>query len=139
MKRVVLGLMIEIVAVAGLLSAGNTFASDGDVDYSAPYITVDPETGKLVTVNPGPQLRVHPPASSNETIPGAAAATDAKTAMPQSTMAGESGQQTGLFPIILIIAIVVLIAAVFVAFKSSQRRKIVSPTSTEYASQDGSP
>lgn len=34
-------------------------AGDGDVDYSAPYITVDPESGKLITVNPGPQLKSH--------------------------------------------------------------------------------
>lgn len=27
-------------------------AYDGDVDYSAPYLTVDPETGKLVTIDP---------------------------------------------------------------------------------------
>lgn len=28
------------------------FSYDGDVDYMAPYLTVDPETGKLITVDP---------------------------------------------------------------------------------------
>ncbi|NIN35095.1 MAG: hypothetical protein GTO60_08430 [Gammaproteobacteria bacterium] len=43
-------------------------AYDGDVDYSAPYITVDPETGKLVTIDPKaqpqPQHTVTDPNSS---------------------------------------------------------------------------
>jgi len=29
-----------------------TFSYDGDIDYLAPYVTLDPESGKLVTVDP---------------------------------------------------------------------------------------
>jgi len=32
--------------------SGYNYAYDGDVDFSAPYLTVDPETGKLITVDP---------------------------------------------------------------------------------------
>jgi hypothetical protein len=54
-------------------------ASDGDVNYVSPYITVDPETGKLITVNPGPELKVHknntapantPTATTTASVPG---------------------------------------------------------------------
>lgn len=40
-----------IIVIAGMLS-GKTLAYDNDVDFSAPYLTVDPETGILVTVDP---------------------------------------------------------------------------------------
>jgi len=43
--------VLLIVVVAAILT-GRALAYDGDVDYSAPYLTVDPETGKLVTVDP---------------------------------------------------------------------------------------
>jgi len=45
--------------VLALLAAGNIMAGDGDVSYTSPYITVDPATGKLITVNPGPELKMH--------------------------------------------------------------------------------
>lgn len=35
----------------------NAYTYDGDVDYSAPYVTVDPETGKLVTIDPKAQTK----------------------------------------------------------------------------------
>ena len=37
------------------MASESTFAYDGDVDYNAPYLTVDPETGKLVTIDPKTQ------------------------------------------------------------------------------------
>lgn len=44
-----------------LLTASFTlYATDGDVQYSAPYIWVNPETGQVETVNPGPTLKTHP-------------------------------------------------------------------------------
>lgn len=49
----------QLVVIAGLFAAEVVFAGDGDLNYSAPYITVDPETGQLVTKNPGPHLKMH--------------------------------------------------------------------------------
>ena len=49
-----------------LILAVPALAGDGDVDYSAPYITVDPETGKLITVNPGPELKMHAPTPAGQ-------------------------------------------------------------------------
>ena len=36
-----------IITIAGLLS-DTVFAYDNEIDYSAPYLTVDPETGDIV-------------------------------------------------------------------------------------------
>ncbi len=52
-------LMIIIFAFASVLHINVGHAIDGDVEYSAPYIMVDPETGQIVTVNPGPRLKAH--------------------------------------------------------------------------------
>ncbi len=48
---------ITVLCLAGVVTASMLLARtghsyDGDVDYSAPYVTLDPETGKLVTVDP---------------------------------------------------------------------------------------
>ena len=45
----------------------NTYAYDGDVDYSAPYVTIDPETGKLVTIDPKAQTKTPHATSGNST------------------------------------------------------------------------
>ena len=43
---------ITPVMFAVLLYTGMTFSYDGDIDYLAPYVTLDPESGKLITVDP---------------------------------------------------------------------------------------
>lgn len=48
-----------LMMAAVLLKAAVVFAVDGDVDYSAPYLWVDPNTGQISTINPGPQPKVH--------------------------------------------------------------------------------
>ena len=50
---------ILLLVLAGVFKTGTAIAVDGDVDYSAPYLWVDPETGEVSTVNPGPQPKVH--------------------------------------------------------------------------------
>lgn len=52
-------LIILFLAYGSLLFIHQALAIDGDVEYSAPYIMVDPETGQIVTVNPGPRLKAH--------------------------------------------------------------------------------
>ena len=49
-------LMVLIILMTVSLSS---HAVDGDVVYSAPYIWVNPETGEIETVNPGPRLKNH--------------------------------------------------------------------------------
>ena len=49
-RNMIVHLLLLVVSI-GILSV-NTLAYDNDVDYMAPYVTVDPETGKLITVDP---------------------------------------------------------------------------------------
>ena len=123
MQRRVLAFIFEIAVLAGLLSVSNVLASDGDVDYSAPYITVDPATGQLITVNPGPQLKVHPPVTADSATDVAANSPDAGSSLPQEVAAGSAKQQPGLFAIVSAIFAVVLLSAVILVFRNSQKRK----------------
>ena len=72
-----------IIVIAGILS-GKTLAYDNDVDYSAPYLTVDPETGLLVTVDPRQGI-VTPHLTSKE---------DGTTSSAQSTMPSPAAEKS---------------------------------------------
>jgi hypothetical protein len=63
MKSILKGLLFLYIAVINL----PVLATDGDVVYSAPYIWVNPETGQIETVNPGPRLKAHEAMTSTET------------------------------------------------------------------------
>ncbi|MGK0297804.1 MAG: hypothetical protein ACI9XC_001421 [Gammaproteobacteria bacterium] len=56
--------LIAMFASTGLITTG-VYAYDGDVDFLAPYLTVDPETGKLVTIDPRAQTTVVHEASAD--------------------------------------------------------------------------
>jgi len=71
-----------IIILTGMLIVPVVFAVDGDVDYSAPYLWVDPETGQVSTVKPGPEPKVH-----LET------AGDSRTRAEKTDMTDTSGQQ----------------------------------------------
>jgi hypothetical protein len=55
------GLLFSVyfVSVLSVIGSNNAYAADGDVTYGAPYLWVNPETGELETINPGPQLKTH--------------------------------------------------------------------------------
>jgi len=61
-------ILFNVVVIAAVYN-GSANAGDGDVNYSAPYIIFDPETGKLITVNPGPELRMHDNVPATSTAP----------------------------------------------------------------------
>lgn len=109
------------VLCAGLLSVNIARSYDGDVDYSAPYVTLDPETGKLITVDPKQQ-----PATAQQqhssTDPNAALSTSAdttaaadSTATASDTTAGQSNGSSGNSVIIAIAAIVAVAVVVAIA------------------------
>ena len=60
-------LIVWFIVFSSVLLTTDLYAYDGDVDYSAPYITVDPETGKLVTIDPKAQQQQqqHPATDPN--------------------------------------------------------------------------
>jgi len=97
-------------------------AYDGDVDFSAPYITLDPETGKLITVDPNqnPVPAAQPPQHQMaQTVPVA----PATVRQPETTTAQISEPQappTSVNPIIAG-AVIIFVAVVVAAVKRKHR------------------
>ncbi len=130
MGRFIVVFVLQITINALLLS-GPVFASDGDVDYSTPYITVDPQTGQLVTKNPGPKLKSHPmdmSAPAETTTPDTVAVTASTSVSAknenQAVVSPEQGekQTLGTMPMITVIVTGLLVfGAVMVRrFRQSQ-------------------
>jgi len=107
----------HIVLVALIFSAGVVLAGDGDVDYSAPYITVDPETGQLVTINPGPKLKMHEQMAP--TIDTRVAVADATPADATSTTISDAPSYT--LSIVVVATLFILIAGL-AGWRSKQKR-----------------
>lgn len=96
MARLSVSFIAGLILFPGLGSLNPVVAGDGDVDYSAPYITVDPETGQLITVNPGPELKLHAPQTTSDS---AAEASGDSGAMSDSSAADPgAGSGPGDFP-----------------------------------------
>lgn len=84
-KKIVLGTALLLPVLAAQ-------ATDGDVDYSAPYIWVNPETGQIETINPGPQPKAHPMMTEQQPAPVVeTAAAPADTASGGDAAADSSG------------------------------------------------
>jgi hypothetical protein len=108
------------VLLAGMGVTGIAAAGDGDVDYSAPYITVDPETGQLVTRNPGPKLKMHEqmaPAAAIESSPAVASAVPVETASPSNSETPSASQS-----ILAIVATLSILVAGFAVWRSRQKQ-----------------
>jgi len=118
------------VVVSTIWLSGVAMATDGDVDYSSPYITVDPETGQLVTKNPGPRLKTHTPDMSGmgqmqmeempvESSPVASqAATQSSADVPTN-----EGSQSGLL-VIGAVAVLVFGTMAFRRFSRAGRQNL---------------
>jgi len=123
-----------------MLLSAPAVASDGDVDYSTPYITVDPVTGQLVTKNPGPKLKAHPMDMSSPaetTTPNSAAVTTtsppantsdaSQMAASQNPVQSESQgvndkQASGSMPMIIVIVTGVLVFGAVMLRRFRQRQ-----------------
>ncbi len=71
--------------------AFNTYGYDGDVDYTAPYVTIDPETGTLVTVDPKTQTKT--PHTSSVDKAANATNTETTTSITATSTTARTGQQ----------------------------------------------
>ncbi|NNE37311.1 MAG: hypothetical protein HKN08_03315 [Gammaproteobacteria bacterium] len=105
------------IIISGL--ALPVFATDGDVVYSAPYIWVNPETGQIETVNPGPRLKTHEAMPATETAESANPGFMASEASGASTGTGESDSEAVahtsiIHPIIVLIGMAVSIGLMVV-------------------------
>lgn len=133
-------LMAWLIIVSSVFLNTELSAYDGDVDYSAPYITVDPETGKLVTIDPKAQQSQQQQQHS-ATDPNAAQndnGTQDSQVMAQTTTGNTMGQSeqdqaTSSVNTPMIIGIVVLgLAAVVVI--STRRNKATNEIENNSAS-----
>lgn len=109
------------LAVACLALPAVATAGDGDVDYSAPYITVDPETGKLITVNPGPTMKVHPAPSENGNAGDATIMAGAQSTIsgPSKTPAADAMAGSGYVIAAAITGAVILSSVLFLFLRKS--------------------
>ncbi|NNE38731.1 MAG: hypothetical protein HKN08_10545, partial [Gammaproteobacteria bacterium] len=83
--------------------------------YSAPYIWVNPETGQIETVNPGPRLKAHEAMASSETAESAATETMASEGagaqMAEGESAGHAEAHTPIMhPLIVLIGMAAIVA-----------------------------
>jgi len=105
---------IFFVTAVCILATGagrDGYAYDGDVDFSAPYMTLDPETGKLITVDPT-QNPVPPVQSPQHQMAQTAqvASADMQPGEPQTPSASVNPIIAGA--VIVFVAVVVAVAAV---------------------------
>ncbi len=127
--------LIAMFAGTGLFSTG-VFAYDGDVDFLAPYLTVDPETGKLVTIDPRAQTKTEHETSADtaeqipsttvdapttQTAPVSAQTAQENTSMPATGQA-DSPPESNL-PVIAVVIIGLLAISFF--FYSKQKKPVV--------------
>jgi len=110
----------------------NVYAYDGDVDFSAPYITIDPETGTLVTVDPKTQTKT-PHSSSGNTnsngnsitvtsaSPPVAETTVTTQAMPETSQLTSAEPKTTWVSLPVIIGLMVAGFAAAFIFRSKDK------------------
>jgi len=90
------------LVISGL--AYSVSATDGDVVYSAPYIWVNPDTGQIETVNPGPRLKAHEAVVATEAIESTDMGAIQNTQMVADAPQAEAVAHTSmLYPLIVLI------------------------------------
>jgi len=95
-------LIMMLIVWSSFLFMNAGLAIDGDVEYSAPYIMVDPETGQIVTVNPGPRLKAHETPEAMAAQETTQAGTTALTAaMSAGTLDNEELASPDTLPVII--------------------------------------
>ena len=114
---------VHLVIITWYLSSHPSLAIDGDVEYSAPYIMVDPETGQIVTVNPGPRLKAH------EIMPATNPDSDISNNMSvtadvnNSATENQASEPSTILPVITIFACLFMVITGFLIWKSNRRKE----------------
>jgi hypothetical protein len=117
-------LFINFVSLSFLLalligSGQSAYAYDGDVDYSAPYMTLDPETGKLVTIDPTAESAPPPQHQAGQSTPMTVTANN-----PGANTSVEITEAQA-FPPLAVVAIVI-IALIAIGIATVRRKKGLS-------------
>ncbi|MGK0297818.1 MAG: hypothetical protein ACI9XC_001435 [Gammaproteobacteria bacterium] len=120
MNRKISKLIIKLVVLNVYLFAFSAQAIDGDVVYSAPYIMVDPDTGQIVTVNPGPKLKAHEIMVTNEDNGASTVETSVSANINNTTNISQASEPNTTLPIIVMIACLFMVVTGFVIWKKKQ-------------------
>lgn len=102
-----------------------TSGYDGDVDYSAPYITVDPETGKLVTIDPKAQQQQQAQHEATSPAAGSSAQSNqvmgqAATDSPITASGADQTSSSSMTPLLIGIVVLVLASVIVVGLRRSK-------------------
>jgi hypothetical protein len=122
MNRKISKFIIKLVVLNIYLFAFSALAIDGDVVYSAPYIMVDPETGQIVTVNPGPKLKAHEVMVTNEDNSAAADEANVTANINVTNDISQASEPNTTLPVIAMIACLFMVVTGFVIWKKNQSK-----------------
>lgn len=111
-------LLVPIMLLSGLWPQQEAAAIDGDMQYSAPYVIFNEETGKLETVNPGPRLKTHEaePAPAGEE--GTQSAETLSAAQPINSDAALPNEPDTRLPVLAALASLLMVAGGFLIWKT---------------------
>ncbi len=127
-KKITVFYLVAVLCI-GILPTRSSYSYDGDIDYLAPYVTLDPESGKLVTIDPrkdqaaAAELQKQHDATAQGTTTNTETSTTTGTSGTDtsvtalSTPAGSDQQTAGRSPATAVIAAIggILIIGVIVA------------------------
>jgi hypothetical protein len=122
MNRKISKFIIKLVVLNIYLFAFSALAIDGDVVYSAPYIMVDPETGQIVTVNPGPKLKAHEVMVTNEDNSAVADEANVTANINVTNDISQASEPNTTLPVIAMIACLFMVVTGFVIWKKNQSK-----------------
>ena len=114
---------VHLVIITWYLSSQPSLAIDGDVVYSAPYIMVDPETGQIVTVNPGPRLKAHEvmPATNTDNDISNNMSVVAEVDNPATEY--QAREPSTILPVITMSACLFMVITGFLIWKSNRKKE----------------
>ena len=128
---------ILIAASTSIFSqAANAY--DGDVDYNAPYLTVDPETGKLVTIDPKTQTTTPHQQSADTAATTTGAPEDSQaqagslmsqtSATNPSNTSGVQSESAARSTMPVIIGVIITLIIISFVFFSNRKKPAVDTT-----------
>jgi len=122
------------VLTASVLSTGSVYSYDGDVDYSAPYVTLDPKTGKLVTIDPKQeqaaaqqQQAQHPVATSTDGSTPAADTPNSGGNVASISTEGSATTAPARTPTTAVFIAIAAILIIGIVVAISRRKSAVAP------------
>lgn len=115
---------VTAVCILTTETGRNSYAYDGDVDFSAPYITLDPEAGKLITIDPtqNPVPVTQPPQHQMAQTAPVAPTIDIQSGTTNTQLGEPQTPSASVNPIIAVVVIVFVAVVVTIAAVRRKQR-----------------